>query len=304
MKHLFIINPKSCRGKALKYAEKIKEHFEGTKDIYFIEFTKAPGDASRIAREYVSSDDFRVYSVGGDGTLNEVLNGIVNSSSSLAVIPAGSGNDFFNNIESKIDKTILSRTINGTDKLIDIGTVNGRYFLSVASVGLDAQIVINSNKFRKTPLFHGMASYIAGIFYTVFTYRSFKSKVTIGDLQFDKQTEMMAVANAKYYGGGMMVAPKADFNDGIFEVYHVDKINPLKVVFLFPKIIKGTHESIKQVSYYRANRVSISSDKEFSLNIDGEVDRVKEAIFDIIPNGVRMVFPAKIESNGIDERVL
>lgn len=294
MNHLFIINPSCCRGKAVKYAEQIKRIFEQSKEPFHIEYTTAPGEATVIARKYVSIGDYRVYSVGGDGTLNEVLNGVVNSSSSLAVIPAGSGNDFFSNLEKTIDKTILIRTIRGTEKYIDIGKVNDRYFLSIASAGLDAQIVINSNKFRKIPLFYGMSSYIAGIFCTVFKYKSFKSTVTIDDKKFKKETLLFAVANGKYYGGGMQVAPRADISDGFFDIYHVDKVSPIRIIFLFTRLIKGIHETIKEVTFFKAKSAKISSDNDFPLNIDGEAFIVREATFGIVPNGIKMVFPESL----------
>lgn len=295
MKHLFIINPKSCRGKGLKYGELIKKYFENINEPYFIEFTKGIGDATKIAAEYSAKDTFRIYSIGGDGTLNEVLNGMVNTSSSLAVIPAGSGNDFFGNIDGSIEPNILSRTIKGTEKYIDLGKVNDRYFLSVASAGIDAEIAKNSDRFRKLPLSGGMTSYIAGIFYTVFRFKSFKTEIIIDDLELSKDTHMLAVANGKTYGGGMKIAPKADITDGLFEVYHVDKINPIKILMLFPKLIKGVHETIKEVTYYRAKKINVRSEQDFSLNIDGEIFTVKEATFEIIPNGLMMVFPTKIK---------
>lgn len=86
MKHLFIINPIAGKGKALEYIPKIKEYFSRIKDIFFIEVTKYPGHAIELVKKYVSKDTFRVYSVGGDGTLNEVLNGMAGSNSSLAII--------------------------------------------------------------------------------------------------------------------------------------------------------------------------------------------------------------------------
>ena len=101
MKHLFIINPFAGKGKTLKYIEQINNAFKKIKDEYFIEITKYPMHASLIAKEYSSKGDFRIYSVGGDGTLNEVLNGMAESNSSLAIIPGGSGNDFIRSIYKK-----------------------------------------------------------------------------------------------------------------------------------------------------------------------------------------------------------
>ncbi|GIM28349.1 diacylglycerol kinase [Clostridium polyendosporum] len=293
MNHLFIINPAAGKGKGIKYAEVVREYFRHKEDPYYIEFTKGPGDAERIAREYVTTNNYRVYSIGGDGTLNEVLNGIVNSSSSLAVIPSGTGNDFFRNIDASSDESLLYRTIKGKEKYIDIGKVNGRYFLSVASAGIDAEVVFNSDRFKKLPLFNGMSTYVAGVFYTLFKYKSFKCKISTDKGDYHKETLLLAVANGKYYGGGMKIAPLAELNDGYLDIYHIDKANPFRIIFLFPKLIKGTHESIKEVTYSKSKKVKINSQESFLLNIDGEIFRTTEAAFDIISDGIKLVFPLK-----------
>jgi YegS/Rv2252/BmrU family lipid kinase len=291
MRHLFVVNPKAGKGKGLKYVGWIHKYFQGSGDTYHVEFTKGPGDATEIVKRYVGTGDYRVYSIGGDGTLNEVLNGIVNSSSSLSVIAAGSGNDFFRNIDEASGESLLYRTIAGTEKLVDIGKVNGRFFINVASAGIDAEVAYNADRFKSLPLFKGMASYAAGVFYTVFKYKSVSSVVKVGTSSSNKETLLFAVANGKYYGGGMKIAPFADISDGYLDIYHVDRINPFRIMLLFPKLIKGSHGAIKEVSYFRSTAVVISSDREFLLNIDGEISKVSEASFEIVPKGLKLVVP-------------
>lgn len=293
MNHLFIINPAAGKGKGVKYPEVIREYFKHSKEPYYIEFTKGPGDASKIVKKYVSTDNYRVYSIGGDGTSNEVLNGIVNSSSSLAIIPSGSGNDFFRNIDDTLDESLLYRTIHGTEKYIDIGKVNDRYFLNVASAGIDAEVVLNSNRFKRMPLFNGLSAYVAGVFYTVFKYKSFNSTIKIDNVKYYKETLLLAVANGKYYGGGMKIAPSAKIDNGYLDIYHIDKANPYRILLLFPLLIKGRHESIKEVTYYKSKNVKISSEEGFLLNIDGEISKVREATFGIISDGLKLVVPLK-----------
>ncbi|GAE90416.1 diacylglycerol/lipid kinase family protein [Acetivibrio straminisolvens] len=300
MKHLFIINPFAGKGGGVAYAKEIEKHFMkskelGNKESYYIEFTKGPGDATEIARKYVESDRCRVYAIGGDGTLNEVLNGVMGSSSSLGVIPAGSGNDFFRNIGDTVDSSLLYRTINGTEEYIDVGRVNGRYFLNVASVGIDAEIVANARKFKKYPMFFGMSSYIAGIFYTVFRYRSFNSIININGMEHNKETLLLTVANGKYYGGGMKIAPRASINDGSFDAYHIDRANPLKIVLFFPQLIRGRHEGFKEVEHFMSEEIRIRSEERFLLNVDGEIFDTCEAAFNIIPNGLKMIVPLKTQ---------
>lgn len=291
MRHLFIINPAAGKGNAYKYADEIKKHFDSTNEPYIIEYTKGPGDATKIAQKYVTSDQYRVYAIGGDGTLNEVLNGVVGSSSSLAVIPSGSGNDFHRNLDITNDSSLFLRTINGEEKYIDIGKVNDRYFLNVSSVGLDATVVNNAKLFKKLPFFNGRAAYFTSVFYTLFKFKSFTSKLTIDNTEHSMKTCMMAVANGKYYGGGIKIAPLAQINDGFFDIYHVKKLTPLKALALFPRLLKATHQSLKEVDYFKAKTVRIQSNENFLLSIDGELVETKEASFDIISNGLKIIVP-------------
>lgn len=291
MKHLFIINPAAGKGKAINYEHSIRNYFKDKPDQYFIERTNYEGHATELVKAYVTKDCYRVYSIGGDGTLNEVLNGLIGYDSALAVIPAGSGNDFFRNIEDNSDESLLLRTIQGTERLIDVCKVNERYFLNVASAGIDAEVVHNADRFKKLPFLNGMSAYVAGVFYTVFKYKSFNSLITINGKQYNKRTLLIAVANGKYYGGGMKIAPKANINDNKFEVYHVDNASPLRIIYLFPRLIKGTHEGIKEVTYYSADMVTISSTKGFTLNIDGEILKAKEATFEILKEKLKLVKP-------------
>ena len=292
MKHLFIVNPIAGKGKVLPIIEKIKEIFSNLDEECIIEVTKRPGHATEIARDYVTRDDYRVYSVGGDGTLNEVLNGIVHSKSSLAVIPNGTGNDFIKSICTEYNmEDILMRTINGKEKFLDLARVNNRYFINVSSVGFDAEVVYNTVKLKKHPYVKGTFAYGLGVLLTLFAFNSKKLKIKIDQCIINTSVTLIAVANGKYYGGGMMIAPKAIINDGILDICLIRKINKIKLLAFFPRLIKGTHEGIKEVSFYQGNTVHINSNDYISLNIDGEVLKTKEVLFEILHKGIQVVIP-------------
>jgi diacylglycerol kinase (ATP) len=291
MKHLFIVNPAAGKGKGSKYIDEIKDFFKSRNDEYIIETTEFPGHATDIAKRYSGITDLTVYSVGGDGTLNEVLNGIDINSNSLAIIPAGSGNDFFKSISGISEKNILRRTIKGNLQYFDLGRVNGIFFLNISSVGIDAEVAQNADRFKKVPYIPGLFAYIMGIFFTVFKFRSSNLKINIEGEEFFRRTLLLAVANGKYYGGGMKLAPAADPQDGYFDIYHVDNLSPLKILLLFPKLIKGTHENLKEVSYFKGKEVEIISDNEVSLNIDGEILKALKFNFEIIPKALKIIIP-------------
>lgn len=295
MKHLFIINPIAGKGKTLKLIPLIEKMFYERKDNYAIEVTKYVGHATELAKKYSSLEDYRIYSIGGDGTLNEVLNGMVNTQSSLAVIPSGSGNDFIKNIynynKKEAVENILYKTVNGKEAVIDLGKVNNRYFLNIASVGFDAEVAYNSIKFKKLPLINGTAAYFLGVLTTVFKYKSYDLSIKIDNECFNLSSLLVAVANGKYYGGGINVAPKAKLNDGFFDVCLIERVGRLKILGLFPKVIKGNHETIKEVNFINGKVVHIYSEEDLAFNIDGEIIRGKEAKFEIIKHGVQIVIP-------------
>ncbi|ERI95637.1 lipid kinase, YegS/Rv2252/BmrU family [Clostridiales bacterium oral taxon 876 str. F0540] len=295
MNHLFIINPAAGKGKTLKFIPLIEKIFQHRNEKYIIEVTKGVGHASELVRKYCSEEDYRVYSVGGDGTLNEVLNGIVNTNSSLAVIPCGSGNDFIKSIYnySKREKIedIFLKMIDGKDKYIDLGKVNNRYFINIASVGFDAEVAYNAIKLKKLPFIGGTLAYILGIIITVFKYKSPDLKINIDNRQFNMKALLVAVANGRYYGGGINVTPKAEIDDGIFNICNIEEVSKPKILILFPKVIKGTHSKIKEVHFTNGKNIKLTSPNEISFNIDGEISRGKEVEFIMIPNGIKIVFP-------------
>lgn len=291
MKHLFIINPEAGKGKAIGYVQSIKKIFHDMKDEYYIEVTEYPGHATQIVRKYTSKEDYRVYAIGGDGTLNEVLNGIIGSSSTLAVIPAGSGNDFVKSITSEEEEDILLKTINGKEKYMDLGKVNNRYFINISSVGFDSEVVYNAKTMKKIKYISGSTAYIMGIIKTLFSFKPIHAEVTIDGMKLNREILLAAIANGKCYGGGIKITPEASVFDGIFDICLIEKVSKLKIFFLFPQVIKGKHENIKEVKFYKAKKVSIKSSTDFVLNIDGELIKEKNIDFDIIHNGIKVIVP-------------
>ncbi|WP_032120720.1 diacylglycerol/lipid kinase family protein [Clostridium amazonitimonense] len=273
MKHLFIINPVAGKGKAVGFIQDIKEYFD-KRDDYFLEVTKRQGHAADLVREYVSKDTYRVYSIGGDGTLNEVLNGLVGSNSSLAVIPAGSGNDFIKSIiqdENKNYENILERTIEGEEQLVDLGSINYRYFINISSVGFDAVVTKNARNLKKKPLISGSLAYLLSIFSTIYKFRGIDVDIYIDGVEMKRKAILIAIANGKYYGGGMKVAPNAEISDGNLDICVVNNMNRLRLLRLFPKLIDGTHGEVEEVEFFKGKDILIKGKENFPINIDGEI---------------------------------
>lgn len=293
MQHIFIINPKAGKGKALEMIPIIQEYFKDKDEEFLIQVTNHPGHATEIARKYSAIEDCRIYSVGGDGTVNEVVNGIVGTQSILGIIPAGSGNDFIRSLTSTYDiKDILVRTIKGEEKSIDLGKVNDKYFINISSIGFDADVVFNADKFKKVPGITGSMAYVFSIIYSVIKLKFCKITINIDERKMDPKILLAAIANGRFYGGGMLAAPDAKIDDGLFEVCIVSEASRFKILRLFPMYIKGKHGQLKEVQFFRGKKVKIESEQEFRLSIDGEIFSSCIVDFEIIENGIKVIIPA------------
>lgn len=292
MKHLFIINPVAGKGQTMNYKSQIAEIFKNRNDEYFIEVTKEKGHATEIVKSYTSKDDFRVYSVGGDGTLNEVLNGLINTNSSLAVIPSGTGNDFARTLLKDIDlKNILIDTIDGSEKYIDVAKANERFYINISSVGFDSEVVYNARLFKSKKFIPNHLSYIFSLFYTPFRFKSLDMKIKIDDLEFEQKNMLLAASNGKCYGGGIYITPDASIEDGLLDICMIKHTKLFKLLRFLPKAIKGNHGCAEEVQFFKAKQVSVESDRSFTLNADGELERLNKVTFEIIPNKVKIIVP-------------
>lgn len=293
MKTLFVINPIAGKGKAKEIVPMIEGICNSCGIEYSMVYTSKPKDGILLAREGVKAGYQRIVSVGGDGTLNEVVNGIAESDVVLGVIPAGTGNDFIRSIYKKRDlSTIINDVLKGDVRSIDLAKCNDMYFINIGSGGFDAEVALASERTRK--IFTGSMAYIAALIKTIFVYKSKKMKVIIDGLEFEKNTLLVAIANGRYYGGGILPAPRANLSDGIFDVCFVENMSKLKMLVLFPKYIKGQHEGIKGVSFYQGKSIKITSDSHFGVNIDGEVSMERNVEFQIVPKGIRVAVGEQI----------
>ena len=301
VKHLFIVNPAAGNGIALRMARTIGKLFrelkQKYKDIdYEIVFTRYEGHATEIARDFSSTGDYRIYAVGGDGTLNEVLNGMVGTGSTLACIPGGSGNDFIKSVVKKFDRRrILLDTILGTEKEVDLGMADGRYFLNIASLGFDANVVKNAEKYKTGPIVPNKISYLLSVISTAMDIKPEKVRIIADGEVFDEEVFMVAVANGKYYGGGIKIAPLADINDGLLDVLIVTDIDRAKVMKFLPLAIAGKHMGLPELQYRRCKRVEIVAAEPVYINVDGELAARKQVVFSIAEKKIKMVFPRETE---------
>lgn len=293
MKHLFIINPVAGKGNTLEFVPEIRAYCESNSCEYEIVITEYPKHATEIAKTHSAAQTLRIYSVGGDGTLNEVLNGMAGSGSSLAAIPCGSGNDFIKSITTgfNIPKNLIKSTVEGTERLIDYASVNDKYFINITSIGFDAEVAYQGSHLKKLPFITGEMAYVLGIFTSIIKCSNHHMEIKVDDVAISAKSLLVAVGIGRYYGGGMLALPAAEIDDGLFDICHVEAMKRTKILKLFPKYMKGLHASIKGVHFYRGKKVEIIVDKLIPMNLDGEIILVQKATFEIYPKSLPFIIP-------------
>lgn len=274
----------------IKRAENVKRILVKNNISARIIISCKPGEITEITKD-ISREKTRFYIIGGDGTLNEAVTGIVGSNSEIVVIPAGTGNDFIKSISkyTSMRKIVLS-SINKDATPTDIIKFNkDKYCINILNLGFDAKIAANVDKFRKIPFVSGSGKYNLAIIYTLLKNQNYRLKIRINDIIIKGNFTLAAIANGKYYGGGVCPEPFADTTDGILNACIVTNSSFLEKLFLLPKYKKGKHENIHQLTHYKAKKLTISSYKKIPVSIDGEVIYTNRISATILPKAVNIV---------------
>lgn len=292
--HVFIVNPVAGKGKSSSLVKVIEDRFRDFPEPYHIELTQFPGHATAIAKR-LSADGIpmRVYSVGGDGTLNEIINGITGDHMELGIIPCGSGNDAVRSIYPTTDPLVLLNTLPAaSSKLLDMGKINGRYFINIASIGFDAEVVTLSRKFKRIPLVSGSMAYILGVLAAVIGLKKHRVRISMDDAP-ERTNELLlcAFANGRYYGGGMKPAPEAEMTDGILDICEVENPGRIRLLKFFPAFMKGEHGTLKEVSMHRCKQIELTAARPMPINIDGEITQDTRVTIEIVPGSLRVLIP-------------
>ena len=287
MKNVFLINAYACRGKTDEIVKLITEKTGGDCEIYL---SQKAGDITEKAK---TLSGCRVFSLGGDGTFREAVCGLAETDNVVCAVQIGSGNDFVRSLGGASDlETILAEYEAYPVREIDVGTVNGEYFANITTVGYDAEVVQNAEKFKKIPLLRRF-SYIMSIFYTLFTYKGLYANAEIDGEKYEGKVLLIACANGQYYGGGVRIAPTAVLDDGFLDVYLVDSVSMFKLFTLLPKLLNGSHINLKYVHRFLAKNIKITSNDKFLLNIDGDLFWRESAEIGIVPNGLKILSTVK-----------
>ncbi len=314
---LIIINPESAGGATReawpKIASQLATHFGPFKP----KFTKHPGEGIEIAASAARKGTKLIVACGGDGTISEVANGILSSGTDaeLGILPSGTGGDFRKTIgisaRSSDAATVLR---DGQTRLIDVGRVtftkgNGehesRYFLGVASFGMSADVVARVKEGgpewlpAKGPKWLiGRVSF--GIAMLQATLKMGPTRVVI-QLDDDPVRRMtvanLCIANARYFGGGMKIAPAAKLTDGKFDVISIGDLGAARILANAPRLYLGAHLSMDEVGHALATKIVARpvNDLRIEIEVDGEIPGQLPATFQILPKALRVRCPRHVE---------
>ena len=283
MKYIFIVNPESAKGNAMKIIGNIEKVCKQEHIEYEVCYTLAQGDATRLAQSY-KDDENIIYAVGGDGTLSEVLNGVIGTKNKIGIIPAGSGNDFYRTVKELAKAEIES----------DVGVVNGKYFLNIACVGIDAEVANNVPLMKKKNV-KVKNLYTASILYT-FTHFKFK-QIHFKSQEKDEKGNftILSICNGRYYGGGYNISPKASLEDNYFDVYYINKLRLPSIINLLLKLKKGKLEQDKRTNHFKTNNITVTSEEPIRFNVDGETIENTKFEKKIIPKAIKIYHNAELE---------
>jgi diacylglycerol kinase (ATP) len=309
---LVIVNPKSASGSTDEnwggIASDLRTHF----GPFNVAFTKTQGHAIDLARNAADAGRRFIIACGGDGTINEVANGILLSGkdAELGVFPSGTGGDFRRSFDMPDDPREAAAALkSGKTRTIDVGRVTfqafdsktvSRYFLNISSFGLAASIiqrVKTSTSLDWMPLdtLRGRASFALSTLQEVVGLETTKVRVKIDDGDETPLTTVnFCVANAKYFGGGMMMAPDAKLSDGFLDIVNIGDIKTAKIILNVYSLYKGTHLSLPEVKDTLAKRVEarpFKENEEIRIEVDGELLGKLPAIYEVVPKALKLRVP-------------
>jgi len=295
MNHLFILNPTAGGGrKTEEMREIIRSCMRKRNDAWEIYETKEPLDATETVRRIVSTgEDILIIACGGDGTLNECVNGVYGyKNAALTHFPAGTGNDFIKTFPSKemffdlpqlLDGEVISRDI------FDLGT---RVGINISSVGFDAAIAADVHRYSRIPLIGGKTAYIVSLLRNVIAGIGTEFCVEVNGETIRQSFTLICACNGRHYGGAFTPVPEADPADGLMDILLVDRVSRRRVLSLVKTYARGGYQELPEIiRHIRTDRITIRRDGAFSVNIDGEIIQKEGITIQLIPKAIRFLLP-------------
>ena len=292
-----IANPAAGRSRAERSAKILAQAIQGQGERVEVSVTRGPGNAEELAREAVKAGATRVVACGGDGTVHEVVNGLMSAANdpdsvALGIVSSGRCNDlnFALGLPDSSAKAI-GYLVRSTVRSIDLGRIGDRYFTTIATLGFDSEVSQYVQQGSPPPFLRSTASYLYGAVVKLIKYRSRWVHLK-GDFgEFQGAVFLVATGNTHRYGGRMKVTPSAIVDDGLLDICLVRPVPRLEVLRMIPKTFYGGHVDHPAVSIYQTRRLEIDSQEPLWLWADGEPITQTPATIEVVPGGLSVLVP-------------
>lgn len=297
MKHLFIINP--AAGKK-KNTQRLEEAIRALDVEWEIVHTAAAGDARRYAAEAAArGEPVRIYACGGDGTLNEVVNGAAGyGNAAITNVPLGTGNDFLKIFgpDCKTRFADITALSHGPQAAMDLIDCNGLLGIGVVCAGVDARIAADVHHYKSLPLVRGIGAYILSLVVNVVVKGITRpATVDMGGVHYEGETSIICICNGRYYGGGFMPVGDNMPDDGILEMLVVPKISRMTFFRLVGKYAKGLYRQYPELIWScRGSGMTFRSPEELVAVVDGETMTGREFTVRLSEKKVNFFYPAGV----------
>lgn len=273
-----ICNPTAGRGRAGKLLPEVCAFLQSQGIETDVALTKAAREATTLAAEAVATGFPVVIAMGGDGTVQEVGEGLVQGRPSangqadaarLGVIPVGTGNDFAKMLATTDWRAACRRIAKGQPRCVDVGRVNERIFLNNVGIGFDAQVGIEAQKIR---WLRGKTVYLAALVRNLLlSYRTPQVHICLDESEVKQTITLLTIGNGRCSGGGFWLTPQAEIDDGLFDICLVRGLSKLQILGFVPSAMRGTHITAEPVHMTRARRITINSADPLPVHADGEI---------------------------------
>ena len=302
---LIIRNPASRGGRNVRCWRSIETALRAELGPVEIAVTAGPGDGGRIAQEGVRAGAELVIAAGGDGTVNEVVNGLLGAAVptgavELAVIPLGTGDDFARSLGIRTSRSALRCFTEGSSRSVDIGRVVYRmgpgragrsHFVNVGSAGLSAAVAVGLK--RRGAAGRGCGAFLRGVAHALRFWQSLPLRLSIdGETVYEGPADLAAIANGSHFGGGMRVAPLARLDDGLFDIVLVRGMPRRRLVRKLPRLYWGGHIGQREVLHFRGRQVELvpaaGAPPALPLELDGEPRGALPASFELLPGALQV----------------
>ncbi len=288
-----IVNPKAAGGKAIKKLPEISAAASSVAPEYLLHVTSSIEDASLRAREFANLGIERIVAVGGDGTFNEVANGMLESEArpALGIVPAGTGCDLPRTLGVPTDITeALVFALTGEARPMDVGLAKTstveRHFLNVAGMGFDAKVADRAQQKKRLS---GKKAYIAALAQSLTDFGYIDVRIEVNGQEITTEAVFVSIANAQYLAGGFHFAPMARIDDGLLDLAIIDDISLPGFIKAVPSVIRGKHLSNPHWSHYTTTHVKVTATTPALVQLDGEIVGTSPAEFSILPKAIDVV---------------